>query len=135
MGNVSNHYHGEPRHERLCCDAANSVWGLDKARCGFQRMLVLTIAVSGILTGCTGTPVADPLATAVLADIQPPLECPEPEPALPPADLLTPVDLQAPTILPAGQGDYGVSRAGLELLIDGYRALHERLARWRAWAE
>lgn len=98
-------------------------------------MLVLTIAASGILAGCSGTPVTDPQATAVLVDIAPPLECPEPEPVQPPVDLLTPVDLQSPTVLPAGQGDYGISRAGLELLIDGYRALHERLARWRAWAE
>lgn len=87
------------------------------------------------LTGCAGTPAADPQAVTVLTDIAPPLECPEPEPVLPPVDLLTPVDLQAPEILPAGQGDYGVTRAGLELLIDGYRALHERLARWGAWAQ
>lgn len=87
-----------------------------------------------VLAGCAGQ-VADNQATAVLTDIAPPLACPEPVPEQPPAELLTPVDLEAPIILPAGQGDYGISRAGLELLIEGYRALHERLARWSAWAQ
>lgn len=98
------------------------------------RGLAIHVALV-LLTACTGQPVADPQATVVLADIQPALECPEPAPVLPPADLVAPLDLQAPEVLPAGQGDYGLTREGMEMVIEALRSAGERLARWRAWAE
>ena len=87
------------------------------------------------LTACAGQPTADPQATVVLADIQPALECPEPVPVQPPADLIAPLELASPEILPGGQGDYGITREGLEMLVDALRAAGERLSRWRAWAQ
>lgn len=88
-----------------------------------------------MLAGCAGQPTADPQAVTVLADIQPALECPPPEHEIPPADLVAPLELQTPEVLPGGQGDYGITREGLEMLVDALRAAGERLSRWRAWAQ
>ena len=87
------------------------------------------------LVACSGSPSEpDPIAVQVLTDIAPPLACPEPELRRPPADLVAPLGLAAPELLPAGQGDYGMSREGVESLVDILRSAGERLARWRAWA-
>lgn len=88
-----------------------------------------------LCSGCTSTPIADPLAPTVMADIRAPLECPEPELRMAPPDLVEPITLPVPEVLPAGQGDYGMTREGMEQLIDILRTAKERLARWRAWAE
>lgn len=80
------------------------------------------------VTACASDPV-------VLTDIAEPLDCPEPELRQPPDDLVVPLALDVPELLPAGEGDYGITRGGVETLIDGYRALREREALWRAWAQ
>lgn len=78
------------------------------------------------LAACASDPV-------ILTDIAEPLECPEPEIRRPPAELAAPLVIEVPAILPAGTGDYGLTRQGVEQLIDGYRALREREALWRAY--
>lgn len=92
-----------------------------------------TLLAACSLVGCASAPPApDPVAPAVLADIAAPLECPEPGLPELPADLSEPLDLAAPQVLPAGQGDYGISRADVELMIDALRAAHVRDQRLRA---
>lgn len=88
-----------------------------------------------LLAGCAGTPAPDALAPVVLADIAAPLDCPQPEPRRAPPELLAPLHLDAPDVLPAGQGDYGMTRAGLEQVIDALRAAGERLRLWEAWGQ
>lgn len=88
-----------------------------------------------LLAACSGCAAAPRPAPVVLTDVAAPLECPEPEPRPVPPHLSAVLEIETPTLLPAGEGDYGISRAGVELLIDGYRALREREALWRAWAE
>lgn len=89
-------------------------------------------ACSLLLAGCAG-PAPDALAPVVMTDIAAPLDCPEPEPRRAPAELLAPLVLEAPAVLPAGQGDYGMTRDGLEAIIDALRAAGERLRLWEAW--
>lgn len=91
--------------------------------------IVLTIAC----IGCASTSV-DPVAPVVLTDIVQPLECPEPEVRMVPAHLLEDLELETPDVLPRGEGDYGLTRAGIETLVDTLRALRLRLDRWRGWA-
>ena len=94
-----------------------------------MRSLTL-LALCSALIGCGGTK-PDPI---VLVDVAEPLICPEPVLPGPPSELTAPLVLSTPTLLPVGEGDYGITRAGVELIIDGYRALREREALWRAWA-
>ena len=94
-------------------------------------MRCVTLLALCSLVGCAPQPRPDPV---ILTDVAAPLECPEPEQRPVPPHLSAALEIEAPTLLPAGQGDYGLTRAGVETLIDGYRALREREALWRAWA-
>lgn len=87
-----------------------------------------------MLVGCGGQPRPDPVTAHVLVDTAAPLECPEPDVRIPPQALTDDVVVATPTPLPAGEGDYGVTRAGWEMLVDGMRALQIRVALWKAWA-
>lgn len=98
-----------------------------------MRCAARLAACSLLLAGCAGTPAPDALAPVVLTDIAAPLDCPQPEPRRAPPELLAPLHLAAPAVLPAGQGDYGMTRAGLEAIIDALRAAGERLKLWEAW--
>lgn len=87
------------------------------------------------LTGCAGNDVEpDPVGPTILEETVT-VEVPVPVERTPPADLLQPLNLDAPQVLPAGHGDYGISRINLERMIEAHRAAAERLARWRAWAQ
>jgi len=86
--------------------------------------------------GCQSTPIRpDPAAPVVLTETQV-VEVPVPVVRQPPADLTQApaIDASALTVLPAGQGDYGVTRASLETIIEALRAAGAQLQRWRAWA-
>jgi len=54
---------------------------------------------------------------------------------VPPADLAVDMTYATPELLPVCQGDYGITREGVETLIDSFREMRLRLARWRAWAQ
>lgn len=94
-----------------------------------MRCATLLLACS--LAACARTPVAP----VVMADIEPPLECPEPEVRRAPADLLAPLEIAPPQLVPAGAGDYGIAREDAERMIEAMRQANERLSRWRAWGE
>ena len=96
-------------------------------------MRCATLLLLCSLAGCAGSPQPDPAAPIVLTDIVAPLDCPEPEIRTAPADLTAPLEVEAPQLVPAGQGDYGITRQAVEAMIDALRAAGERLARWRAW--
>ena len=97
-----------------------------------MRPCLLLLAACS-LAGCASrAPAPDPIAPMVLSDIAAPLECPEPELPKAPADLDAPLELVAPQVLPAGQGDYGIARESVELMIDALREAHVRDQRWRA---
>lgn len=96
---------------------------------------ICSLLVAVALVGCGPQVKPDPVAPIVLQDVCEPVEIPIPVHRPPPADLAQPLDLDAPDVLPAGQGDYGLTRVGLELIIDGFRHAQERLQRWRAWAK
>ena len=88
------------------------------------------------IAGCQSTSITpDPAAPVVLTETQI-LEIPVPVTRTPPPELmLAPsIDASALTVLPAGQGDYGLSRAAVESIIEAVRAAGEQLQRWRAWA-
>jgi hypothetical protein len=89
------------------------------------------IAALALLAGCAHQ--LEPQAPVVLSE---PLQitCPEPVSRMPPAYLVERLHLEAPEIVARGAGDYGITRAGLEKLIDGHRAAAARIEQWRAWA-
>lgn len=98
-----------------------------------MKLRILAIVI--LVAGCGGSPIEpDPPGPAVLLEPVT-IEIPVPVRREPDPELLLPLNLQAPKILPAGQGDYGLTRADLELIIEALRAAGERLARWRAWAQ
>jgi len=82
------------------------------------------------LTACAHTP--PPANTIMREPIS--VECPEPDLRMPPPALSQALGLEAPAILPAGQGDYGISRVDLERMIEALRRASSRVAQWRAWA-
>ena len=84
-----------------------------------------------VLAGCSGTAPVVPSANVVEAQV---IEVPVPVERRPPADLMALVDLPAPQLGKACTGDYGITRANAELLVDFMRTARERLARWRVWA-
>jgi len=63
------------------------------------------------------------------------VEVPVPVKRVPPADLAVDMTYATPELLPVCQGDYGITREGVETLIDSFREMRLRLARWRAWAQ
>ena len=91
------------------------------------------IGIGAILciSACAHAP--DPQAPVVLKEAQA-VEIPVPVVREPPVELMQPLGLQAPGLLPAGQGDYCMTRADVEQTIDVLRAAASRLNQWRAWA-
>lgn len=89
-------------------------------------------AILALLAGCATTPTPDPAGPTVLKEAQV-VEVPVAVTRRLPADLLAPIVVEAPAIA-QGTGDYCLSRSGLEVVIDAFRATGEKLARWRAWA-
>ena len=94
------------------------------------QLSIATIAIIAI-TGCAHAP--DPIAPVVLREAQT-VEVPVPVLREPPPELMQPLGLTAPNLLPAGQGDYCMTRADVEQTIDVMRAAAGRLGQWRAWA-
>lgn len=97
---------------------------------------IAVVAGFALLAACGSAPVPpDPVAPVVLTETQV-VEVPVPVVRRPPADLMQApvIDASALTVLPAGQGDYGVTRASLETIIESLRAAGAQLQRWRAWA-
>ena len=84
------------------------------------------------LTGCGHTR-PEPTAPTVMTRPQR-VECPPPATRAVPDDLLLPLELETPTVLPAGLGDYGLSRGDVEKLVTAIRAAAARQAQWKAWA-
>ena len=92
---------------------------------------VAIIATVALLSACAHAP--DPQSPVVLREAQT-VEVPVPVLREPPAELLQPLGLTAPGLLPAGQGDYCMTRADVEQTIDVLRAAAGRINQWRAWA-
>lgn len=92
---------------------------------------LLLVACLLTAAGCAHAP--DPAAPVVLAD---PIRvtCPEPKARQAPPELVQPLGLEAPAILKAGEGDYGIARGELEKLVTALRAAAGRINQWRAWA-
>lgn len=90
--------------------------------------------LAAVLAACSSTPDADRIAPTVLTDVAV-LECPAPEVIRLDPALIEPLSVEPPQLVPAGQGDYGITRAAAELMIDTLRAFGERLARIRAAME
>lgn len=84
-----------------------------------------------LLAGCAHEPM--PTAPVVLAEPMR-VECPEALPRLPDGHLLTSLGLESPDFLPAGEGDYGLTRESAERIITALRAAQGRINEWRAWA-
>lgn len=96
---------------------------------------VCSACVLALLVGCSAQNVEpDPVAPIVLEGTCEPVEIPVPVRRTPPAELQQPMTLESPEILEAGTGDYGITRAGLELIIEGFRRATERIQRWTVWA-
>lgn len=84
-----------------------------------------------LCTSCAHAP--DPQAPVVLKEAQQ-VEVPVAVHREPPPEWLQPLGLEAPDILPAGQGDYCMSRESTRQYIAVIRAAAERLNGWKAWA-
>lgn len=93
---------------------------------------VFLIALLIAVAGCRSKP--DTVAPVVLTQACEPVEIPVPVYRPPPADLLLPMAPETPEIVSPDEGVYGLSREGLEVIVDGFRRLRTRLARWRAWS-
>lgn len=89
------------------------------------------IAAVAFLSACAHAP--DPQAPVVLKEAQT-VEIPVPVAREPPVELMQPLGLTAPGLLPAGQGDYCMTRADTELYIDVLRAAAARIHALQAWA-
>jgi len=63
------------------------------------------------------------------------VEVPVPVKRTAPAELMTDYQPDMPQILGHCEGDYGITRAGVEALIDAMREAKQRLNQWKAWAQ
>jgi len=95
-------------------------------------MRCVTLLASLMLAGCASQP--DTPAPVVLREMQR-IEVPVPVKRVPPADLMTDYRPEIPEVLGYCQGDYSLTRQGVEQLIDAMREARDRLSRWRAWAQ
>ena len=84
-----------------------------------------------VLLGCSHeAPVITPTVLTEPLEVK----CPAVAPRTPDQALLAPLNLEPPELLPAGQGDYGISRESAERVISIVRTCGERIDDWKAWA-
>jgi len=87
--------------------------------------------LSILLTGCASEPTTAPVVLTETVTV----EVPVPVKRTPPAHLMVESDPETPAFGAACEGDYSLTRAGVEQLIDAFHSAQERLHQWRAWAQ
>ena len=86
-------------------------------------MRAIFIVLSILLTGCGFNTKPTPVAPVVLTEACEPVEIPVPVHREPPSELLQPEPIATPKVVSPSEGAYGLSRDGLELIIEGFRKL------------
>lgn len=87
--------------------------------------------LSILLTGCGSQPTTAPVVLTETVTV----EVPVPVKRTPPVVLTDPLVVSMPTLGGVCEGDYSLTRAGVEQMIDAFRSAQERLNQWRAWAQ
>lgn len=84
-----------------------------------------------LLAGCGSQPTTAPVVLTETVTVEVPVAVKR----TPPPVLTDPLAVSMPTFGAVCEGDYSLTRAGVEQLIDAFRTTQERLSQWRAWAQ